>query len=250
VRLSANLGFLWKELPLPDAIRAAGRAGFDAVECHWPYQWPAREIRAVLAETGLPMVSLNTLPGGAGEFGLAALAGREAEAQALIRQAVDYAAEVGCRFGHVMAGNGGDDAIFTANLDFACELAAPHGVGILIEAINARDVPGYHVATLERAAEIVARVGRLNLKIMADCYHMQIMGGDLIRRLEKHLPLIGHVQIAAVPDRGEPDGGEVSYPGVARALKAMGYEGYLGAEYRPKAGTDEGLGWMAAIAGI
>ena len=129
----------------------------------------------------------------------------------------------------------------------AARLEQAGDITILIEPINDRDVPGYHLSTLEQAAEIVARIGRPNLKIMADCYHIQIMGGDLVRRLEQHLPMIGHIQFAAVPSRGRPDEGELNYPWIAGALTAMGYDGYLGAEYRPEGMTDDGLGWMAGI---
>lgn len=249
MKLSANLGFLWKDLPLPEAVRAAKGAGFDAVECHFPYAVPVEAVNAALAETGLPMLGLNTHPGGEGEFGLAAMPGREDEARAAIAQAVDYAKAVGCRHVHVMAGrsHGGAqaDAVFRANLEFACETAGE--LTIVIEPINDRDVPGYHLSTLEQAADIVASLDHANLKIMADCYHVQIMGGDLVRRLEKHLPMIGHVQIAAVPSRGEPDRGELDYPWIAGALTAMGYDGWLGAEYRPGGPTGDSLGWMAAL---
>lgn len=244
MKLSANLGFLWKELPLPDAIRAAKRAGFDAVECHFPYDVPVGDVKAALAETGLPMIGLNTWKGGESEFGLAALPGREAEARAVIEQAVDYAKAIDCRAIHVMAGKSGPegDAAFRANLEFACDLAGD--IMILIEPINARDVPGYHLSTLEQAAEIVTGLGRANLKIMADCYHVQIMGGDLVRRIEKHLPLIGHIQFAAVPSRGRPQEGELNFPWIAKALAGMGYDGWMGAEYRPDGPTEDSLGWM------
>lgn len=247
MKLSANLGFLWKDLPLPEAIRAAKRAGFDAVECHFPYDVPTDQVNEALAETGLPMVGLNTWKGGDSEFGLAALPGREADARVAIGQAVDYARAIGCRNIHVMAGKSGPEAesIFSGNLEYACEQAGD--ITILIEPINDRDVPGYHLSTLEQAADIVAKVGRPNLKIMADCYHIQIMGGDLVRRLEKHLSMIGHIQIAAVPSRGRPDEGELNYPFIASALAGMGYDGFLGAEYRPDGTIEDGLGWMAGI---
>lgn len=249
MKLSANLGFLWKELPLPEAIRAAKRAGFDAVECHFPFDVPAEEVTAALAETSLPMLGLNTRPGGEGEFGLSALPGREEEARAAIDQAVDYAWATGCGAVHVMAGksHGGAqaDAVFRANLEYACKLAGD--LKILIEPINDRDVPGYHLVTLEQAADIVGSLDHTNLKIMADCYHIQIMGGDLVRRLEQHLPMIGHIQIAAVPSRGEPDKGELNYPWIAEALAGLGYDGYLGAEYRPGGPTEDSLGWMASL---
>lgn len=252
MKLSANLGFLWKDLPLPDAIRAAKRAGFDAVECHFPYAVPTGEVNAALAETGLPMVSLNTFPGDAGESGLAAMPGREADARAAIAQAVDYARAVSCGAIHVMAGKSGGgaeaDAVYRANLDHACRFAPD--LVFLIEPINARDVPGYHLSRLEQAAEVVTALGHPNLKIMADLYHLQIMGGDLVRRVEAHLPLIGHVQFAGVPARGRPDEGEVDLAVVVSALRAMGYDGYLGAEYRPAGATEDSLGWMSTIRAI
>jgi hydroxypyruvate isomerase len=251
MQFSANLGFLFTEMPLPEAVRAAKDAGFDAVECHFPYAVPAGEVKAALDESGLPMLGLNTVPGdlAAGDFGLAALPGREAEARAAIEQAVTYAAEIGAANVHVMAGktDGGAAAeeTFRDNLRFACDRAAAHGIGILIEPINHRDVPGYHLSRVEHAAEIIADLGQGNLRLMFDCYHTQIMQGDLTRRIEAHLPLIGHIQIAAVPDRGEPDAGEVNYPELLKSIAAFGYARPIGAEYKPRgASTAAGLGWL------
>ena len=251
---SANLGFLFTELSLPEAIRAAGRAGFEAVECHFPYDTPPEEVRAALDETGLPMLGLNTGRGdtGRGEFGLSALPGREADARAAIDQAVDYAHAIGAGAVHVMAGRtgGGEaaEAAFRANLAHACDRA--EGLTVLIEPINHRDAPGYHLSTVEHAAEIIGALGRDNLKIMFDGYHVQIMQGDLIRRFEAHRNLVGHVQIAAVPDRGEPDEGEVHYPNLVAAIRAMGYAAPIGAEYKPRHGpTEAGLGWLDAYRG-
>ncbi len=248
---SANLGFLFTELSLPDAIRAAHRAGFEAVECHFPYATPPEEVRAALGETGLPMLGINTVRGdtGKGEFGLSALPGREAEARAAIDRAVDYAHAIGAGAVHVMAGRtgGGEaaEAAFRANLAHACDRA--EGLAILIEPINHRDAPGYHLSTVEHAAEIVGASGRDALRIMFDFYHVQIMQGDLIRRFEAHREAIGHVQIAAVPDRGEPDAGEVHYPNLVAAIRAMGHAAPIGAEYRPRHGsTEAGLGWLDA----
>ncbi len=138
--------------------------------------------------------------------------------------------------------------MFRKNLAYACELATPHGIGILIEPINHRNVPGYHLSMVEHAADIIADVAADNLRLMFDCYHTQIMQGDLIRRLEKHMPLIGHVQIAAVPDRGEPTAGEVHYAGVLSALSDMGYHAPVGAEYLPRGGGPAGdLGWLSGL---
>lgn len=255
VKFSANLGFLWRELALPDAIRAAARAGFDAVECHWPFDVPADQVRAALEETGLPLLSLNTVQGKVeqGDTGLAALPGRETEARAAIDQAIDYARAVGAPAVHVMAGDSAGDTTretFLANLRHATDCAAPHGITILIEPLNRRDWPGYFLQTTDQAADIVASVGASNLRLMFDCYHVQIMEGDLTRRLTALMPVIGHVQIAAVPDRGPPDHGEVDYRHILGVLGNLGYERPIGAEYRPSGPTEGELGWMAALRGV
>lgn len=249
-RFSANLGFLWTEHPLPEAIRRAGAAGFAAVECHWPYALEAAALRAALDEAGLPLLGVNTKTGAReGDFGLAAVPGREDEARAAIDEAVAYAAAAGSRAVHVMAGRtdaADAAATFAVNLAHACRSAAEHGLTVLIEPINHRDVPGYFLATVEQAADVIARVGTPNLKIMFDCYHTQIAQGDLLERFRTHRARIGHVQIAAVPSRGEPDAGEISYERLIPAILDLGYEGFIGAEYKPRAGTDAGLGWLAA----
>jgi hydroxypyruvate isomerase len=251
MRYSANLGFLFTDLALPQAIHAAKKAGFDAVECHFPYDVPAPEVAAALRDTGLSMLGLNTWPGdrSAGDFGLAALTGREDEARAAIAQAVDYAVATGTKAIHVMAGrtDGGAaaEATFRANLVYACDMAAPHGITILIEPINTRDVHGYHLSRTDHACRIIDALGKPNLKLMFDCYHMQIMQGDLAVHLRDLLPVIGHVQIAAVPDRGEPDQGEVDYRWLMQHLADLGYNAPIGAEYRPRAGTEAGLSWLA-----
>ena len=246
-RFSANLGFLWAELPLPDAIHAAKAAGFDAVECHWPYATPAADVKAALVETGLPMLGLNTRRGGPGENGLSALPGREADAQAAIDEALAYADEIGAQNVHVMAGfASGQSAhdIFIENLRYACERAAQHGIGILIEPLNHYDAPGYFLTTTTQARAIIAEVDAPNLKLMFDCYHVQLMEGDLSHRLTDLLPVIGHIQFAGVPDRGPPDQGEVAYPHIFDHIAKLGYEQPLGAEYKPQGPTEPTLGWM------
>ncbi|MBB5701288.1 hydroxypyruvate isomerase [Ochrobactrum daejeonense] len=249
---SANLGFLWQELSLPDAIRAAKATGFDAVECHWPYNFDAGLVAAALRETGLTMLGLNTSRGNveAGDNGLAAIPGREEEAQAAIRRAVDYAVAIGALNIHVMAGKAEGEAAhrtFVANLAYACELAAAHGLTILIEPLNHRDAPGYFLKSSGQAVGIIQDVAASNLKLMFDCYHIQIMEGDISKRLEALLLHIGHIQIAAVPDRAEPDHGELDYRHIVRLLDALGYEKPLGAEYRPKTTTDAGLSWLSGL---
>jgi hydroxypyruvate isomerase len=245
MKFSANLGYLFTELPLPQAIHAAARAGFDSVECHFPYATPPVEVRAALGATGLPMLSLNTRPGDAGAFGLAALPGREAEARAAIAEAVAYATAIGARAVHVMAGITGDtraEASFRANLAHACDLAEGVGLTVLIEPINRHDVPGYHLAHADQAAGTIAALGRANLRMIFDCYHVARIEGDPLPAFARHRARIGHVQIAGVPERGRPDRGTLDY---ARLLPAMGWEGYFGAEYRPGGATGASLGWLA-----
>lgn len=249
LRFSANLGFLWQELSLPDAIRAAKAAGFDAVECHYPYDTSAEAVRQVLAETGLPMLGLNTTRGRveAGDNGLSALPGREDEARRAIDQAVDYAAATGTRNIHVMAGKSSGEearAAFIANLRYACERAGNVGANILIEPLNHRDAPGYFLRTTDQALDIISAVGAQNIKLMFDCYHIQIMQGDLTHRLRTVLDAIGHIQIAAVPDRREPDHGEIDYGHILRFIETLGYDRPIGAEYRPATTTEAGLTWL------
>jgi 2-dehydrotetronate isomerase len=252
---SANLGFLYTELALPDRIRAAKAAGFGAVECHFPYDTPAAEVAAALEETGLKMLGLNTAPGDvAGDFGLAAVPGREADARAAIEQAVAYGKAIGAANVHVMAGktDGGAeaDAVYRGNLIYASDLAASVAMNILIEPINHRDVPGYHLWSVDQAAALIDALDRPNLKLMFDCYHTQIMQGDLISRIKAQLPKIGHIQIAAVPSRAEPDEGEVNFAWLVPAIRELGYTAPIGAEYKPRTGrTADGLGWLARMPG-
>lgn len=252
MKFSANLGFLWADLPLPDAIRAAQRAGFDAVECHWPFATSAVDVAAVLAETGLEMLGLNTSRGDVakGENGLAAVPNRKEDARAAIDEAIAYARAIQAPKVHVMAGfASGPEAqeTFVENLRYACDQAAPHSITILIEPLNSYDAPGYFLSTTDQAAEIIAAVGAENLKLMFDCYHVQLMQGDLTRRLEKLLPIIGHIQFASAPDRGPPDQGEVNYAHIFKSIAGLGYTAPLGAEYKPVGNTDASLGWMKTL---
>lgn len=248
-RFSANLGFLFTDRPLPDAIRAAKAAGFDAVECHWPYDIPATDIRAALEDTGLPMLGLNTRRGdvAAGDAGLSAVPGREAEARAAITEALEYASAISSEAVHVMAGNAtgrAAHATFLENLSFAAEAAAARDITLLIEPLNRHDAPRYFLRTTDQAAAIIAELGAPNLKIMFDCYHVGRTEGDLITRLHDLRPHIGHIQFASVPDRGAPDHGELDYPTIFRAIDEMGWTRPLGAEYRPAAATEDSLGWL------
>ncbi|WP_024896736.1 hydroxypyruvate isomerase family protein [Brucella rhizosphaerae] len=248
-KFSANLGFLWQELPFPDAIRAAKNAGFDAVECHWPYSYDVKDIAAALRETGLPMLGLNTSRGNVegGDNGLTAIPGRESEARAAIDQAITYASELNVPNIHVMAGRSeGTEAhrTFLSNLTYACERASIYGMTILIEPLNNRDASGYFLRTSAQGLSIIEELGQGNLKLMFDCYHIQIMEGDISKRLEALMPHIGHVQIASVPDRAEPDHGELNYRHILSWLDKLGYQKPIGAEYRPATPTVDGLKWM------
>ncbi len=249
MKFSANLGFLWNDRPLPEAIRAAKAAGFDAVECHWPYDVPTDEVKAALSETGLPMLGLNTRRGNvnAGDNGLSAIPGREAEARAAIDEAIAYATAIGASKVHVMAGfASGQEAheSFVANLQYACAQAAPHDITILIEPLNKYDAAGYFLTTTDQALTIIEAVQAPNLKLMFDCYHVQLMEGDLTHRLEALLPWIGHIQFASVPDRGAPDHGEINYEHVFELTRQLGHDAPLGAEYKPAGNTDDTLGWL------
>ncbi|MBJ7536244.1 hydroxypyruvate isomerase family protein [Marinomonas transparens] len=241
-KFSANLGFLWNDKPLPEAIKLAHQAGYSAVECHWPYQFDADEVKAALQETGLTMLGLNTDRGDVakGENGLSALPGREAQAQAAIDQAIDYAVKTNTLNIHVMAGfSSGVEAekTFIHNLQYAADRAKLHNINILIEPLNHYDAPDYFLQTSEQAKGILQQVKRDNVKLMFDCYHLQIMEGDICRRLEKLMPIIGHIQIASVPDRQEPNTGELNYAYVFSKLKELGYSKPIGAEYKPKTGS-------------
>lgn len=249
VTFSANLGFLWADLPLPAAIRAAKAAGFDAVECHWPYATPPAEITAALKDTGLEMLGLNTpkSAGGIGRFGLSALPGHEALARAVIDQSLSFAAEIGARSLHVMAGmasGAAAQASFCAALSHACHQAQQGGMTILIEPLNRHDAPGYFLNSLAQAEEIITSVNHPNLKLMFDCYHVGRTEGDVIAQLQARLPLIGHIQFASIPNRKSPDQGTLDYTEVFAALDRLGWSRPLGAEYHPDGATGNSLDWM------
>jgi len=249
-KYSANIGFLWDHLPLPERIQAAASAGFDAVECHFPYEFPQVEVKAALESSGLPMLGLNTALGPDGSFGLAAIEGQQDQARELIDQAIDYASGIGAGNVNVVAGltdgNPGADKVYVDNLKYACDLAADHGITIMIEPLNPRAVADYHFSTVEKAVEIIDKVDASNMKLMFDFFHAQIVQGDLETLLNRYVSYFAHIQISAVHDRGgEPDEGEINYPYVLCALEKAGYRGYIGAEYKPRgASVEAGLSWL------
>lgn len=254
-RFSANLGFLWPDLPLTERIRAAARAGFRAIEMHWPYDTPADEVRKLCAELGVTVLGINTSPGDTsrGEFGLGALPGRETDFQTAFDQAVDWSVASGATAIHAMAGvvplasRVLATDTFVRNLQAAADKAARHGLAVLLEPINPRDKPGYFYSTLAEADAILGQVGRDNVRIMFDAYHVGVTEGDVLTKLERYLPRIGHVQIAAVPSRAEPDEGELRYEALFEKLDALGYAGWVGCEYKPRADTDTGLQWTRKL---
>ncbi len=255
LRFSANLGFLWPDRPLLERIEAAAKAGFRAVELHYPYDVPAEKVKAACARNGVKLLGINTNVGSGHNVhrGLGAVPGREADFRALIDQSIAYAHAAGGTAVHTMAGlvpkadRAAARAVLIANLSEAAPKAAAHGLTLLLEPLNPRDMPGYFYSTVEAAAEVIAAVGAPNVKIMFDVYHVGVTQGDVLTRLRTFFDRIGHVQIAAVPSRAEPDEGEIAYPAIFAALEELGYEDWIGAEYRPRAGTDEGLGWVEAL---
>src|ERR1700730_17623521 len=254
-RFAATAAYLFTERPFMERFAAAAAAGFKAVELQFPYEFAPSAVKAELEPHDLTMLGINTPPGrrDAGEFGLAAGAGREAGLAALFRQALDYVVAIGGRQIHCLAGKvppearPGAEKVFISNLAGAADAAAKQNITLLIEPINPRDRPDYFLARAEHAADIIAKVERRNVRILFDFYHAQIVGGDLLRRFEKHLPVVGHVQIAAVPSRHEPDEGEVNYPAIFAALDRLGYEGWIGCEYNPRAKNEEGGARGAAV---
>lgn len=251
---SANVGFLWSDRPLPERIFCAEKAGFDAVECHFPYEHDASEIKTVLDQTGLQMIGINTGLGPEGYFGLSAISGMEKKARELIDQAIEYAAVVDAKNINVVAGltNGkfaGDhpeaSKVYRENLCYACEKAQSYGKTIVIEPLSPRAVAGYHFYTIEQGVEIVESVGMDNLKLMLDFFHAQIVQGDLETLIRQYAKYLGHVQLSAVHDRGEPDNGEINYPYLLNILVEAGYTGYIGAEYKPRGkSVESGLSWL------
>ncbi len=254
-RFAANLSLMFQELPFPRRFAAAAQAGFEAVEFLYPYEFAPGDVADWLQRAGLRNVLFNLPPGdlAGGERGLAALPGREADFRAGLERAIPYARALGTPCLHAMAGivpAQADPArcadTYAANLGHAARRLAAEGITLLIEPINGRDMPGYFLQRQAQAHGFRARVGEANLKVQLDLYHAQIMEGDLATRIREDLAGIGHIQIAGVPGRHEPDQGEVHYPYLFDLLDALGYAGWVGCEYRPCGATVAGLGWLRA----
>jgi len=252
-RFSANLSFLYQDLPFLERFAAAAKDGFKAVEYLGPYSDPKEKIAAVLAENGLQQALFNVPSGdwAGGERGIACLPGRVDEFRDGIGQALEYAAALACPQVNVIAGlvpAGTDtpalETVLVDNLKYAATRCADAGVKLLVEPINLRDIPGFFLSTTDHAERILDKVSSSNLFIQYDFYHMQIMQGDLIPTFSRLRDKIAHVQIADNPGRNEPGTGEIGYAFIFSELDRLGYDGWVGCEYKPKAGTSEGLGWM------
>jgi hydroxypyruvate isomerase len=252
-KFAANLTLMYNEYPFLDRFSAAAKDGFHAAEFLFPYSFPAADIHGRLQENGLIPALFNTPPGDwdLGERGIASLPGREEEFRRGIGQALAYADVLGNARLHVMAGliRPGQDrqqhhATYLRNLAHAAQQAAVHGITVLIEPINQRDMPDYFLSRQDDAHAICREVGAPNLKVQFDLYHCQIAEGDVAMKMRRDMAGIGHMQIAGVPGRHEPDIGELNYPYLFRLMDELGYDGWVGCEYKPKAGTSEGLGWL------
>ncbi len=269
LRFAANLSWLYTDLPFLDRFEAAARDGFEGVECLFPHEHPQAEVVARLHDLGLEMVLFNANPGhwAAGERGLAGVPGREADFRASLNAALDLAHALGCPRVHVMAGLVNDHAApqalarawttYETNLRWATERARAADRVLTIEAINPRDMPGYLLTRSSEALALAQNIDSAHLQVQLDLYHAQIAEGDLTMRLRQMLPTgrVGHLQIAAVPDRGEPDAGELNFAWVFDELRRLNWSGWIGCEYRPRAtprpeapgqATSAGLGWLRA----
>ena len=261
LQFAANLSWLYLDRPFLDRFQAAADDGFRGVECLFPHEHAASEVQARLRDTGLQLVLFNAAPGdwANGERGLASLAGREADFQASIHAALDLAQRLACPRVHVMAGLSAPAdraralALLETRLAWAAAQAVQAGVTLMIEPINGRDMPGYLLNRQLEAHTLVQRIGSPNLQVQLDLYHCQVTEGDITTQLRQALPSgrVGHLQIAGVPDRGEPDAGELHYPHVFAELRALQWAGWIGCEYRPRqpgpGGTSAGLSWLHQV---
>ena len=253
-KLAANLTMMFNEVEFIERFIAAADAGFEGVEFLFPYGHDKNELSDKINDLDLELV-LHNLPAGdwdSGERGIAALPGREGEFQDSVGQAIEYACALGCKQLNCLSGiapssSDSDKMMSTLlqNLHFASTALADNGIKLLIEPINTIDMPGIFLNTTTQALEIIAAVASDNLWLQYDIYHMQIMEGDITRSIEKHLDVISHMQLADNPGRHEPGTGEINYPFLFNSIDAMGYEGWIGCEYKPATGTIEGLGWTS-----
>jgi hydroxypyruvate isomerase len=252
-RFAANLSFMYGEIAFLNRFEAAAADGFKAVEYLFPYAFDPIELRSRLDSSGLIQVLFNAPPGDwdKGERGFASLPGREEEFRVSVKRALEFASVLGNERIHVMAGliAPGENRsihrqVYVKNLTWAATQAAEQGVTILIEPINQRDMPGYFISRQDEAHEICREIGAPNLRVQFDFYHAQIVEGDLSVKLRQQIAGIGHIQAASVPDRHEPDDGELNYSFLFKLLDEIGYAGWIGCEYKPRASTSAGLNWL------
>lgn len=253
-KFAANLSMMFNERPFLERFQAASDAGFGAVEYLFPYDHPAEIVADALATADLKQALFNMPPGdwAAGDRGLASLPDRRAEFLKGLDLAVSYAKTIGTPLLHMMAGNAAWDspasiAAYKDNLHRAADATAQAGIGLVIEPINTRDMPAYFLNDFDRALEFIDDLDHANVRLQFDVYHRQILHGDVIMALRRMAPKIGHIQIAAVPTRNEPTTGELNDRLVFSEIDAIGYQGYVGCEYRPAGVTEEGLGWLKAV---
>lgn len=255
-KLAANLSWMYTEHDFLDRFEAAARDGFRGVEFLYPYDIPAAEIRARLDAHGLTPVLFNTAPGDAalGERGLASLPGREADFRRAFAEALAYADAIGNRRLHVLAGcllpgRSRDEhrATYVRNLAWAARQAGSRELRLLVEPINPRDIPGFFLNRQDEAhaicAEVAELIGPRRVQVQMDLYHCQIVEGDLATKLRQYIRGVGHIQVAGVPERHEPDVGEVNYMYLFTLLDELGYDGWVAGEYRPRGATSAGLDW-------
>jgi hydroxypyruvate isomerase len=257
-KFSTNLSMMFTEHSFLDRFDAAAKAGFKGVEYVGPYDFPKEQVAARLKANGLSQVLFN-LPAGdwaGGERGIACHPDRVGEFQAGVAKAIDYAHALECPVVNCLAGIRSPSLIaadarktLVSNLSFAAEALEREGVRLIIEPINYFDIPGFFVNRSAEAMELIDEVGSTNFKLQYDIYHMQRMEGELMATIERLLPRIGHIQIAGNPGRNEPDIGEINYPYLMRRLDELGYDGWVGGEYKPKGRTEDGLGWLRAWGG-
>ncbi len=258
LKFDANLTLLFNELPFLDRFEAAAAAGFQGVEFLFPYAFDKDEIAERLDRYGLVQV-LHNLPAGdweGGERGIACHPDRVGEFQDGVGRAIEYATALGCRQLNCLAGiapagvdRGRLHETLVANLRFAAAALKTAGIRLLVEPINTFDMPGFYLERTAQAIALIDEVGSDNLFLQYDVYHMQRMEGELANTIARHLPRIAHMQIADTPGRHEPGSGEINYAWLLRFIDELGYPGWIGCEYRPAAGTREGLGWIRALAG-
>jgi hydroxypyruvate isomerase len=251
-RFAANLSMMFNEWEFLDRFAAAADAGFDAVEFLFPYEHSAEAIGRRLRENGLTQALFNLQPGdwAGGERGIASISGREKEFREGVERAKEYVEATGVKRVHMMSGHNDPadpvaNATYRANLRHAAEALGPMGVQILLEPINGRDMPGYFMNDFNRAEAIIREIASPHVALQFDMYHRQILHGDVTMGFRAQFPLIAHVQIASVPSRNEPSGEELNYSFLYEEMDRLGYAGFVGCEYRPRAGTVEGLSWFA-----